>query len=47
MRKSRYTDEQITYALRQVESGVAVVDVLVQRFWTPPAPSVIDALSIL
>ena len=27
MRKSRYTDEQITYALRQVESGVAVVEV--------------------
>ena len=27
MRKSRYTDEQIAYALRQAESGVAVVEV--------------------
>ena len=27
MKRSRYTDEQITYALRQVESGTAVADV--------------------
>jgi putative transposase len=27
MRKSRYTDEQIAYALRQAESGVAVLEV--------------------
>jgi len=28
MRKSRYTDEQIAYALRQAESGVAVGQVV-------------------
>ena len=27
MKKSRYSDEQITYALRQVEGGTAVADV--------------------
>ncbi len=27
MRKSRYTEEQMAYALRQAESGVAVVEV--------------------
>ena len=27
MKRSRYTDEQIAYALRQAESGTAVVDV--------------------
>lgn len=27
MKRSRYTDEQVTYALRQVESGTAVADV--------------------
>jgi putative transposase len=27
MKRSRYTDEQIMYALRQVESGTAVADV--------------------
>lgn len=27
MKRSRYTDEQITYALRQVEGGTAVADV--------------------
>lgn len=27
MKRSRYTDEQIAYALRQAESGTAVADV--------------------
>ena len=27
MKRSRYSDEQITYALRQAESGTAVADV--------------------
>ena len=41
MKKTRYTEDQIAFALRQVESGTPVSEVI-RKKWASPSPPSID-----